>query len=124
MQRTPHASSRRAINRSACVEGVIDLLVVDEPRNRCLLVDWKTNCVQKAGQEALRHRYKPQIAAYWKAVSEITKLKVDAGIFATAIGKFLPYEEAELEAEWERLSKLPADEFSVAASRWDAPGSN
>jgi hypothetical protein len=69
----------------------------------------------------LRARYLPQIAAYWKAVSEITKLEVEAGIFATAIGKFMPYDAAELETEWERLRSLPAEEFSsVAASLWDA----
>jgi len=65
----------------------------------------------------LRQRYKPQIAAYWKAVGEIMKLQVDAGIFATAIGQFMPYDSEELAAEWERLRKLPV---SVAASLWDA----
>jgi ATP-dependent exoDNAse (exonuclease V) beta subunit len=101
-----------SLDRSACVEGVIDLLVVDESRNRCLLVDWKTNRIRKADEENLRQRYRPQIAAYWKAVGEITKLKVEAGIFATAIGQFLPYNEQELEAEWERLRALPADHLS------------
>jgi ATP-dependent exoDNAse (exonuclease V) beta subunit len=87
----------------ACVEGVIDLLVVDEPGNRCLVVDWKTNRIRKAEEENLRERYRPQVAAYWKSVGEITKYDVEAGIFATALGQFLPYEAEELEAEWERL---------------------
>jgi ATP-dependent exoDNAse (exonuclease V) beta subunit len=93
-----------------CLEGMIDLLLVDPGDNRCLLVDWKTNRIKSGDEEQLRERYRPQIAAYWKAVSEMTKLNVDAGIFATSVGKFLRYESAELEAEWERLRALPADE--------------
>jgi ATP-dependent helicase/nuclease subunit A len=103
----------------ACVEGVIDLLLVDPDGDQCLLVDWKTNRVDRDDVEKLQQRYRPQIAAYWKAVREITKLEVQAGIFATALGKFLPYDADELETEWERLQALP---LSVAASLWDAPG--
>ncbi|HEX4629689.1 MAG TPA: UvrD-helicase domain-containing protein [Chthoniobacterales bacterium] len=104
----------------SCVEGMIDLLLVDPDDNRCLLVDWKTNNVRAGDADKLRGRYLPQIAAYWKAVREITKLEVEAGIFATALGRFLPYAADELETEWERLRKLP----SVAASLWDAPASD
>jgi ATP-dependent exoDNAse (exonuclease V) beta subunit len=99
------------MDAGSCLEGVIDLLAVDPGDNRSLLVDWKTNRIDKAGQEELRQRYKPQITAYWKAVGEITKLEVDAGIFATATGTFLPYETAELEAEWQRLRALPAEQL-------------
>jgi ATP-dependent helicase/nuclease subunit A len=109
------------MNADSCLEGVIDLLLIDPNACRCLLVDWKTNRIEKGGREELRQRYKPQIAAYWKTVNEITKYEVEAGIFATATGEFLPYEAGELEAEWERLSSLPADQLSsVAASLWDA----
>ncbi|HZE12351.1 MAG TPA: PD-(D/E)XK nuclease family protein, partial [Chthoniobacterales bacterium] len=107
------------IDAGTCVEGLIDLLLVDPHRNQCLLVDWKTNRAVPVDAEKLQARYRPQIAAYWKAVREITKLEVQAGIFATALGKFLPYTAEELEAEWERLRSLP---LSVAASLWDAPG--
>jgi hypothetical protein len=69
----------------------------------------------------LQERYKPQIAAYWKAVGEITGYAVEAGIFATATGEFMPYPAGELATEWERLRALP---LSVAASLWDAPESN
>jgi ATP-dependent exoDNAse (exonuclease V) beta subunit len=93
----------------SCVEGVIDLLLVDPDANQCLLVDWKTNRVAPGDAEKLQQRYRPQIAAYCKAVREITKLEVRAGIFATALGKFLPYAAAELEAEWQRLQSLPPD---------------
>ena len=100
------------MNAGSCLEGVIDLLLVDPNQNQCLLVDWKTNRIKKGGEEELRQHYKPQIAAYWNAVREITKLEVDAGIFATAIGQFLPYEAEELKAEWERLRKLPAEQLT------------
>lgn len=104
----------------SCLEGMIDLLLVDPEDNQGLLVDWKTNDIKPGDIDKLRGRYRPQIAAYWKAVCGITKLEVQAGIFATATGQFLPYAAKELKAEWERLRALPADQLSVAASLWDA----
>ena len=110
-----------SIDSNACVEGVIDLLVMDGSAGRCLLVDWKTNRIAAGDEEKLRQRYRPQIAAYWKAVREITKLEVEAGIFATATGQFVAYDAGELETEWTRLRALPAEQLSsVAASLWDA----
>jgi ATP-dependent exoDNAse (exonuclease V) beta subunit len=109
------------MNDRSCVEGVIDLLLVDPAAGRALLVDWKTNRVTAAEAADLQQRYRSQIAPYWKAVGEMTKLEVTAGIFATALGKFMPYEAAELEAEWERLRALPAYVAApVAASLWGA----
>jgi ATP-dependent exoDNAse (exonuclease V) beta subunit len=109
------------INDDAVVEGFIDSLVIDNSEGRCLLVDWKTNRIAKGEEEKLRQRYRPQIAAYWKAVGEITGYEVEAGIFATATGEFMPYSANELEAEWTRLRALPADQLSsVAASLRDA----
>jgi ATP-dependent exoDNAse (exonuclease V) beta subunit len=96
---------------------LIDLLIIEPAGRRCLLVDWKTNRIEKGEEEQLRQRYLPQVAAYWKAVREITKYEVEAGIFATATGTFVAYDVNELEAEWERLRTLPADQLSsVAAS--------
>jgi ATP-dependent exoDNAse (exonuclease V) beta subunit len=109
------------MNGRSCVEGVIDLLLVDPAAGRALLIDWKTNRIGKGEEEQLRLRYRPQIAAYWKAVGEITGYEVEAGIFATATGEFIPYSAQELDAEWTRLRALPADQLSsVAASLWDA----
>ncbi|MFN2508798.1 MAG: UvrD-helicase domain-containing protein, partial [Chthoniobacterales bacterium] len=102
------------MNDRSSVEGVIDLLVVDESAGRCLLVDWKTNRIKKGEEENLRLRYRPQIAAYWKAVRAITNLESEAGIFATATGEFVGYEASELEAEWERLRALPPDQLGDA----------
>jgi ATP-dependent exoDNAse (exonuclease V) beta subunit len=96
----------------AVIEGLIDLLLLDPAGHRCLLVDWKTNRIEKGEEEQLRQRYRPQVAAYWKAVREITNLEVEAGIFATAIGRFVPYERGALEKEWERLQSLPAEKLA------------
>jgi ATP-dependent exoDNAse (exonuclease V) beta subunit len=110
-----------SIDSRACVEGVIDLLVIDRGASECLLVDWKTNRIAKGEEDQLRQRYRPQIAAYWKSLREITKCDVAAGIFATATGQFVAYDVDELEAEWARLRALPAEKLSsVAASLWDA----
>jgi ATP-dependent exoDNAse (exonuclease V) beta subunit len=95
----------------SCVEGVIDLLLVDPTAGRALLVDWKTNRIKPADAADLQQRYRPQLAAYWKAVGEITRLEVTAGIFSTAAGQFMPYNAEDLAAEWERLRKLPPDEL-------------
>lgn len=92
-----------SIDGLACVEGLIDLLVIDSHAGECLLIDWKTNRIGKGEEEQLRLRYRPQIAAYWKSLREITKCEVDAGVFATATGEFMPYSANELEAEWARL---------------------
>jgi hypothetical protein len=77
-------------------------------------LDWKTNRIapDKACPERsrwidnLRALYRPQIAAYWKAVTEMTGLSVAAGIYSTSTGQF-EYDPDELAAEWERLTNLP-----------------
>jgi hypothetical protein len=56
--------------------------------------------------------YRPQIAAYWKAVTEMTRQTVAAGIYSTATGKVIAYDEKELATEWERLENLPPDHFA------------
>jgi ATP-dependent helicase/nuclease subunit A len=110
-----------SIDEHGCVEGLIDLLVIDPDAGECLLIDWKTNRIGKGEEEHLRLRYRPQIAAYWKSLREITKCDVEARIFATATGEFMPYSANELEAEWARLRAMPPDQLSsVAASLWDA----
>jgi ATP-dependent helicase/nuclease subunit A len=109
------------LNTGAVVEGFIDTLLIDNSAERCLLLDWKTNRIAAGEEEQLQQRYRPQIAAYWKAVREITKYEVQAAIFATATGKFVGYDADELENEWTRLQALPPEQLSaVAASLWDA----
>lgn len=98
--------SWRRNNRSV-LEGLIDLIMIDRKAGKCLLLDWKTNDVSPGDVEMFRETYRPQLAAYWKAVTEITGLNVQAGLFSTALGRFLLYSADELQMEWRRLEQLP-----------------
>jgi ATP-dependent exoDNAse (exonuclease V) beta subunit len=104
------------MNERSCLEGMVDLLLVDAAAGRALLIDWKTNRIKRGEEESLRQQYKPQVAAYWKSVGDITKLEVEAGIFATATGQFIPYDPKQLEDEWGRLQALPADQVAEEVS--------
>jgi ATP-dependent helicase/nuclease subunit A len=97
---------------SKCLEGIIDLALFDGADDRCLILDWKTNRIAPEKIEDLRELYRPQIAAYWKAVTEMTGLAVDAGIYSTSTGAFIGYNCDELAIEWERLSDLSGRELT------------
>jgi len=99
------------LDHSRCLEGVIDLGLFDSGAKRCLILDWKTDRVPPDSKEMLQVRYLPQLAAYWKAVSEMTKMEVAAAIYSTAAGALVRYKTAELEREWKRLEKLPPDDL-------------
>ena len=92
----------------AALEGVIDLILIAPAAKRAFIIDWKTNRVRAQDAPRLLGKYRSQIAAYWKAVGEITTLKVEAALYSTATGRLLMYNGDELEAEWARLAKLPA----------------
>ena len=96
-----------------CLEGVVDLAHFDSAKKRCFILDWKTNQITADKIDRLRDHYRPQLAAYWKAVSEIAKLDVEAAIYSTAAGALVRYETKELSREWARLEKLPAEQFDV-----------
>ena len=98
------------VDNRRCLEGVIDLAAFDSSTNNCLILDWKTNQIRPNKIDRLRAHYLPQLTAYWKAVSEMTKMDVAAAIYSTAAGALVRYETNELKGEWERLEKLsPAD---------------
>jgi ATP-dependent exoDNAse (exonuclease V) beta subunit len=94
-------------NDRSALEGLIDLIMINRKAGRCLLLDWKTNDVSPSDVEIIRETYRPQLAAYWKAVTEITGLEVEAGLFSTALGRLLLYSAEELQMEWRRLEQLP-----------------
>ncbi len=94
-------------NDRSVLEGLIDSIMINRKAGRCLLLDWKTNDVSSSDAEIFRARYRPQLAAYWKAVGEITGLEVEAGLFSTALGRLLLYSAEELQTEWHRLEQLP-----------------
>ena len=79
------------------------------PGNQCVS---RFQCRENRGRvgkapKNFRSRYRPQLAAYWKAVSEITHFDVEAGLFSTALGCLLLYTADELQEEWNRLEQLP-----------------
>jgi len=94
-------------NDRSVLEGLIDSMMIDRKARSCLLLDWKTNDVSPSDVEIFRETYRPQLAAYWKAVTEITGLDVQAGLFSTALGHVLLYPAEELRMEWRRLEQLP-----------------
>jgi ATP-dependent helicase/nuclease subunit A len=94
-------------NNHSVLEGLIDSIMIDRNSGKCLLLDWKTNDVSESDVEIFRETYRPQLAAYWKAVTEITSLNVEAGLFSTALGRLLLYSAEELQIEWRRLEQLP-----------------
>ncbi len=107
-------------NDRSVLEGLIDSLMIDRAAGRSLLLDWKTNNVSPSEAEIFRARYRPQLAAYWKVVGEITGLEVDAGLFSTALGRLLLFPKDELREEWRRLEQLPPAQFEEE-TRPDAP---
>jgi ATP-dependent helicase/nuclease subunit A len=107
------------VDSERCIEGVIDLALFQRSNasaartGKCLILDWKTDRVPPDNTETLHARYRPQLAAYWKAVSEIANLDVEAAIYSTAAGALVRYETDELAAEWARLEKLSPEQLDA-----------
>jgi ATP-dependent helicase/nuclease subunit A len=100
------------MNELTCLEGVIDLALIDRTAGKWLILDWKTNRVVPDELNDLREQYGPQLAAYWKAVGEMTSLPVEAALYSTATGALLRYETDELSRQWERLRTLPLNDLT------------
>jgi ATP-dependent exoDNAse (exonuclease V) beta subunit len=96
-----------------CLEGIIDLALFKRGERKWFILDWKTNRVDRDQIEKLRVSYRPQIAAYWRAVAEMTRELVEAAIYSTSTGRLLVYDEVELAAEWERLRKLTTNDLAA-----------
>jgi ATP-dependent exoDNAse (exonuclease V) beta subunit len=107
------------MDEQKCLEGLVDVALFQPDKKKWFVLDWKTNRVERDELENLRMEYRPQIAAYWKAVTEMTKRPVSAGIYSTATGELIVYSENELAEEWERLRNLPLDDLGseIADSR-------
>ena len=93
------------VDEERCLEGIIDLALFRPVEKSWFILDWKTNRIRSLPDEVdrLGGHYRPQIAAYWKAVTAMTKQRVSAGIFSTATGQLVVYDQTELAKEWERL---------------------
>ncbi len=103
------------MNANQCLEGIIDLALFRPVEKEWFILDWKTNRIERDKIEKLRGNYRPQIAAYWKAVTEMTKRSVNAGIFSTATGQLIVYDQTELANEWERLRNVAAIEAILSS---------
>jgi ATP-dependent exoDNAse (exonuclease V) beta subunit len=94
------------LDEQKCLEGLIDVALFQLDEKKWFVLDWKTNRVERNELEKLRVGYRPQLAAYWKAVTEMTKQPVSAGIYSTATGELIAYSEDQLAEEWDRLRNL------------------
>jgi len=70
----------------SCLEGVVDLAVLDPQAKRWLVLDWKTDRVETEEAGALLDRYRPQIQAYTQALTQITGLPARGAIYSTHTG--------------------------------------
>ncbi len=95
------------IDEGKCLEGIVDLALFQPGDSKWFLLDWKTNRIEQGELDKLRAAYQPQIAAYWKAVTETTNQTVGAAIYSTATGEFIAYDRDQLAREWERVRDLP-----------------
>jgi len=100
------------------LEGIVDLALFQAAEKKWFILDWKTNWTERDEIDKLGASYRPQIAAYWKAVAEMTGMSVAAGIYSTFTGEFVIYDPGELAAEWERLCYLPPGEFADPGERF------
>ena len=103
------------MNANQCMEGIIDLAFFRPGEKQWFILDWKTNRIDCDEIDKLRADYRPQIAAYWKAVAEMTKQPVGGGIFSTATGQLIIYDQTELTNEWERLQNVAGVEAMLSS---------
>jgi ATP-dependent exoDNAse (exonuclease V) beta subunit len=93
-----------------CLEGIIDLALFEPGEKKWFILDWKT---KRDKIDILHAHYRPQIAAYWKAIAEMTGTQVEAGIYSTSTGELVVYTAEELASEWERLRHLQPDKLTA-----------
>jgi ATP-dependent helicase/nuclease subunit A len=89
------------------LEGIVDLGLFNE--KEVFILDWKTNRIAADKIDFLRDLYRPQMAAYWQAISNLTHARVSAAIYSTATGHLVTYSPDELATEWSHLGKLLAE---------------
>lgn len=71
---------------SIIVQGIIDMYFVED--NKVVLLDYKTDKIQKGNEEILENRYKLQLQYYKMAIERNTKMKVkECLIYSLALDK-------------------------------------
>jgi len=94
-----------AMSERECLDGIIDLALYDPSAQCWTILDWKTNRLPSADPTPLHTHYLPQLSAYWKAASEMLRVPIAAGLYSTATGQWLPYEQTTLATAWEKLHR-------------------
>lgn len=87
------------------IEGIIDLALFNQSGSEIFILDWKTNRITADKIDVLRDLYRPQMAAYWQAISNLTNARVTAAIYSTVTGQLIVYDPNELVNEWQRLAQ-------------------
>jgi ATP-dependent exoDNAse (exonuclease V) beta subunit len=100
------------MDENKCLEGMIDLALFQPEEERWLILDWKTNRLQRDEIDKLRVHYLPQIATYWKAIAQMTNQPVRAAIYSTSTGQLLMFDEKELAEGWEQWCRLVLDDIA------------
>ena len=67
---------KKATDETILVQGIIDLYFIDE-NDKLVLLDYKTDYVEKGQEETLVHKYKKQLEIYKKALEEGVNKQVD-----------------------------------------------
>jgi ATP-dependent helicase/nuclease subunit A len=93
-----------------CLEGIVDLALFEPGEKKWFILDWKT---KRDKIDILRAQYRPQLAAYWKPIAEMTGTQVEAGIYSTSTGELVVYTAEELAREWEQLRHLQPDKLAA-----------
>jgi ATP-dependent exoDNAse (exonuclease V) beta subunit len=101
------------IDETRCLEGIVDLALFQADAKKVFILDWKTNRIAPDKIDSLPARYRPQMAAYWKAIQDMTNHSTKAAIYSTATGRLIVYDQDELAQEWERLRQLPPNDFAT-----------
>jgi ATP-dependent exoDNAse (exonuclease V) beta subunit len=70
----PEMPSLWRIDDVGCLEGIVDLALFDPAARKWLILGWKTNRIAPDKIDNLRAQYRPQIAAYWQAVTQMTRM--------------------------------------------------
>ncbi len=96
-----------AMSERECLEGIIDLAIFDPASESWMILDWKTNRTTIADLPKLHAHYLPQLSAYWRAVAEMLRAPVAAGLYSTATAAWLPYEAEVLTGAWQILRQRP-----------------
>lgn len=95
------------MTETECLEGIMDVAVYDPKEKEWLILDWKTNPIDASDLPELHEHYRPQLSAYWHALTDATGAKVRAALYSTVCAAWLPYTTEELKEQWAAIVNQP-----------------